>query len=56
MFCIVCLEFFIKSNWPVPCKINKDTTKATYRNGVLDIAVDREKAKKKRGGKKIKIE
>ena len=38
-----------------PCEVNPDTIKATYKNGVLDITIDRNE-EIKRVGKRVEIE
>jgi HSP20 family protein len=40
----------------MPCKVKPDTTKATYKNGVLDITVERAEVLKRKPGKKIKVD
>ena len=39
----------------LPCEVRPDTTKATYKNGVLDISI-RRKTKKKGDGYRVSIE
>jgi len=39
----------------LPCKVKTDTAKASYHNGVLDIVLERQEPRKKKG-KKLKIE
>jgi len=39
---------------PLPCSIKEQSTKATYKNGVLDVVIKRKK-KKNEGGHKVNI-
>ncbi len=40
----------------LPCKVDPDKIHATYKNGILDIALERQEERKNNKGKKINIE
>lgn len=40
----------------LPCNVKTKSTKATYKNGVLDIVLDKKEKKKDDGGFKVSIE
>ena len=40
----------------LPCKVKSESAKATYKNGVLEVKIDRVKEKKKEKGVSIKVE
>ncbi len=40
----------------LPCKVKPKTTKATYKNGVLDIVIRRKERKKEKGAYRVNIE
>jgi HSP20 family protein len=43
-------------NLPLPCDVLPKTTKATYKNGILDIAMKRKEKKKPGEGYRVNIE
>lgn len=40
----------------LPCNVKTKSTKATYKNGILDIVLDKKEKKKDQGGFKVSIE
>jgi len=40
----------------LPCNVKNKSTKATYKNGILDIVLDKKEKKKDNGGFKVSIE
>jgi HSP20 family protein len=40
----------------LPCNVKSKTTKATYKNGILDIVLEKKDKKKNNGGFKVSIE
>lgn len=40
----------------LPCKVQPETTKANYNNGVLEVTIQRAEAKKEKKAKKVNIE
>jgi HSP20 family protein len=40
----------------LPCNVKSKSTKATYKNGILDIVLDKKEKKKDQGGFKVSIE
>lgn len=40
----------------LPCNVKTKSTKATYKNGILDIVLDKKEKKKENGGFKVSIE
>ena len=40
----------------LPCNVKTKSTKATYKNGILDIVLDKKEKKKDHGGFKVSIE
>ncbi len=40
----------------LPCNVKTKSTKATYKNGILDIVLDKKEKKKDNGGFKVSIE
>jgi HSP20 family protein len=40
----------------LPCNVRPKTTKATYKNGVLDIEIEKKKKRNNKGGYKVNIE
>ncbi len=39
----------------LPCNVKTKSTKATYKNGILDIVLDKKEKKKDHGGFKVSI-
>jgi HSP20 family protein len=40
----------------LPCNVKTKSTKATYKNGILDIVLDKKEKKKDHGGFKVSVE
>ncbi|PKK85270.1 MAG: hypothetical protein CVT48_06225 [Thermoplasmata archaeon HGW-Thermoplasmata-1] len=40
---------------PMPCEVNPKTTKATYKNGILDVVIQRKEPKKKGEGEGFRV-
>jgi HSP20 family protein len=40
----------------LPCNVKTKSTKATYKNGILDIVLDKKEKKKDQGGFKVSVE
>jgi HSP20 family protein len=40
----------------LPCRVKRKSTKATYKNGVLDIVLDKKEKQKDSGGYRVSIE
>lgn len=40
----------------LPCDVQPKTTKATYKNGILDVVINRKEKKKKKDGYRVNIE
>ena len=40
----------------LPCNVKTKSTKATYKNGILDIVLDKKEKKKDNSGFKVSIE